>query len=192
MSLARLLTALLTFNIALTSIVGAQPQRPVTLPGNVSTRWTPNRGPNFRPPASNWRAPTWATGPRPSWARNNGRRPGTVLVNPRPWGGANWAWNAGRPWTANASFWGGGFWGAFAGAALTTAIWNQTRFTSPAVGSPGWALFQNYGLTPTRCGPQNLVYIYGPNNSVMCAFPNRYVPAGFYSVDPVTLQLFVM
>jgi hypothetical protein len=57
---------------------------------------------------------------------------------------------------------------------------------------PGWSLFQNYGLQPAPCGPQNLVYIYGPNNSVMCAFPNMYVPAGFYYVDPMTLQLFVM
>jgi hypothetical protein len=53
-------------------------------------------------------------------------------------------------------------------------------------------VFQNYGLQPAPCGPQNLVYVYGPNNSVMCALPNMYVPAGFYWVDPASLQLFVM
>jgi hypothetical protein len=187
MSLVRVLAALLTINIALTSIVAAQqrPQPP------SSSAWTPNRGPNFRPPASSLRPPTWANAPRPGWARNNGHRRGTVLVNPRPFG-PSWGWNRGRPWTANPGFWGGGFWGAFAAFTVAGALWNQTRFTSPSVGSPGWTLFQNYGLQPARCGPQNLVYIYGPNNSVMCAFPNRYVPAGFYWVDPATLQLFVM
>jgi hypothetical protein len=93
---------------------------------------------------------------------------------------------------ANPRFWGGGFWGSFGPFTLSGAIWNQTRFTSPSAGSPGWMVFQNYGLQPAPCGPQNLVYVYGPNNSVMCALPNMYVPAGFYWVDPASLQLFVM
>jgi hypothetical protein len=94
----------------------------------------------------------------------------------------------------NTGYWGGGFWGPFAFFTLAagTALWNQTRFVEPGWGSPGWWLFQNYGLTPARCGPQNLVYIYGPNDSVMCAYPNMYVPPGFYYVDPGTLQLYVM
>jgi hypothetical protein len=97
-------------------------------------------------------------------------------------------------WNASANYWGGGFWGPFALFTLAagSSVWNQTRFFEPAVGSPGWWLFQNYGLVPARCGPQNLVYIYGPNDGVMCAFPNMYVPAGFYYVDPATLTLFVM
>jgi hypothetical protein len=188
--LGRLLIALLTFNLALTGIAPAQTH--VTLPGRVpSSPWRPNRPPNFRPPQSNVRPPTWSTAPRPPWARNNGHRRGSILVNPRPIG-PNWGWNAGRPWVANPGFWGGGFWGSLAAFTVAGAIWNQTRHTSPMVGSPGWVLFQNYGLTPARCGPQNLVYIYGPNNSVMCAYPNMYVLAGFYYVDPATLQLFVM
>jgi hypothetical protein len=114
-------------------------------------------------------------------------------VNPRAWP-SRWAWNNGVAWVPQRAFWGGGFWGSFGPFTLAAgqAFWTQNRFTSPAVGSPGWFLFQNYGLVAAPCGPQNLVYIYGPNDSVMCAFPNMYVQAGFYYVDPGTLQLFVM
>ncbi|MBV9333359.1 MAG: hypothetical protein JO146_05080 [Candidatus Eremiobacteraeota bacterium] len=147
----------------------------------------------MRPPTSGWNRPAWANHPRPGWARNNGWRPNYVLVNPR-FGGARWWWNRGNPWVVNTGYWGGGFWGPFAFFTLAAgaALWNQTRFVEPGWGSPGWWLFQNYGLTPARCGPQNLVYIYGPNDSVMCAYPNMYVPPGFYYVDPGTLQLYVM
>jgi hypothetical protein len=31
--------------------------------------------------------------------------------------------------------------------------------------------------------------IYGPNNSVICAYPNNLVAAGNYSVDSQTLTL---
>jgi hypothetical protein len=114
-------------------------------------------------------------------------------VNPR-WFGTRWGWNNGVPWAVNAGYWGGGFWGPFGmfTMAAGASFWNQTRFVQPGVGSPGWWLFQAYGLQPAMCGPQNLVYIYGPNDSVMCAYPNMYVLAGFYYVDPATLQLYVM
>jgi hypothetical protein len=68
----------------------------------------------------------------------------------------------------------------------------QTRHVAPTINSPGWQLFQNYGLRPALCGPQNLVYVYGPESGVMCAIPNQYVRAGFYYVDPETLQLLVL
>jgi hypothetical protein len=116
-----------------------------------------------------------------------------MLVNPR-FMGRPWGWNNGVQWFARPNYWGGGFWGPFAFFTLAAgqAIWAQNRFNQPALGSPGWWLFQNYGLVPTACGPHNLVYIFGPNDSVMCAFPNEYVLAGWYYVDPATLQLFVM
>jgi hypothetical protein len=76
--------------------------------------------------------------------------------------------------------------------ALGQALWSQNRYATPHYGSPGWYLYENYGLQPAACGHQNLVYIYGPNNSVMCAYPNQYVFAGAYYVDPATLQLLVM
>jgi hypothetical protein len=116
-----------------------------------------------------------------------------VLINPR-FGGNRWWWNQGAPWYVNSGYWGGGFWGPFGlfTLAVGASLWDQTRFVEPGWGSPGWWLFQTYGLVPARCGPQNLVYIYGPNDSVMCAYPNEYVLAGFYYVDPGTLQLYVM
>jgi hypothetical protein len=116
-----------------------------------------------------------------------------VLVNPR-FNPNRWGWNNGVQWSVRPNYWGGGFWGPFGLFTLAAgqALWTQTRFVEPAMGSPGWWLFQNYGLQPARCGPQNLVYIYGPNDGVMCAYPNMYVLPGFYYVDPATLQLHVM
>lgn len=167
------------------------PARPTPRP--TANPWRPNRPPNVRPPNTGWQRPPWANHTRPSWARNHGWRQNYVLVNPRFTGG-NWWWNRGSPWFVNNNYWGGGFWGPFGVFTLGVgvALWNQTRFNEPGWGSPGWWLFQTYGLTPARCGPHDLVYIFGPNNSVMCAFPNMYVPPGWYYVDPNTLQLFVM
>lgn len=167
------------------------PVRPTPRP--TLAPWRPNRPPNYRPPQTGWQRPPWANQPRPSWARNHGFRPNYILANPRPYA-YNWAWNNGAQWSPRGNYWGGGFWGPFALFSLAAgqALWAQNRYASPGYGSPGWYLFQNYGLQPAACGPQNLVYIYGPNNGVMCAYPNEYVLAGFYYVDPATLQLFVM
>jgi hypothetical protein len=163
------------------------PPRPTASP------WKPNRPPNYRPPNNGWHRPAWANQPRPPWVVYNGRRPNYILVNPRPYA-YNWGWNNGNQWYPHNQYWGGGFWGPFSIFALTAgqALWSQNRYASPAYSSPGWYLFQNYGLQYTQCGRQNLVYIYGPNNSVMCAYPNEYVLAGAYYVDPATLQLLVM
>lgn len=172
------------------NLVVAQRVQPHPMP--TVGPWRPNRPPQYRPPAPGVRPPAWAGRPRPPWARNNGWRAGSVLVNPRP--GGPWGWNRGVRWTPRPNYWGGGFWGPFGAFTIAAgaALWQQTRFTAPASGSPGWQLFQAYGLVPARCGPQNLVYIYGPNDGVMCAYPNMYVQAGFYYVDPATLQLYVM
>lgn len=55
--------------------------------------------------------------------------------------------------------------------------------------SPGAELLQNYGLAQTQCGPPNLVVIWGPNNSVICAYPNNLVASGNYELDPTTLAI---
>jgi hypothetical protein len=50
-------------------------------------------------------------------------------------------------------------------------------------------LLQDYGLQQTPCGPPDLVVIWGPDNSVICALPNNNVGPGNYSVDPETFSL---
>ena len=165
-------------------------QRPTPRP--TVNPWHPNRKPYWRAPAPGWRRPAWAYAPRPAWYRPV-YRTNYVLVNPRPYA-SNWAWNGGYQWYPQTNYWGGGFWGPFATFSLLAgqALWNQNRYSAPSYAYPGWYLYQNYGLQPVACGPQNLVYIYGPNNGVMCAYPNQYVMGGVYYVDPASLQLYVM
>ena len=55
--------------------------------------------------------------------------------------------------------------------------------------SPGAQLLGDYGLMQTQCGPPNLVVIWGPGNSVICAYPNGLVGPGNYELDPATLTL---
>jgi hypothetical protein len=55
--------------------------------------------------------------------------------------------------------------------------------------SPGAELLADYGLEQVQCGAANLVKIWGPYHSVVCARPNELVPAGNYEVDPATLTL---
>lgn len=121
-----------------------------------------------------------------------------VVVNPRGWGA--WGWNNGRAWAPNYSYWGGGFWGAFAaGAAVTgltsAAINAATADDEPTYvvidsNSPGNTLFTSYGLTQIACSDSDsIVAIYGPQESVVCANPNSNVPAGIYDVNPSDLTL---
>jgi hypothetical protein len=120
---------------------------------------------------------------------------GAVVVNP-VYHGAAWGWNRGVAWAPYPSYWGGGFWGSFAAGAATAAVMgsivrsNQT-YTSYQVApsSPGSTLLSNYGLQQTQCGSGNLVVIYGPNNGVICAYPNDKVAAGSYAVNADTLTL---
>jgi hypothetical protein len=96
-------------------------------------------------------------------------------------------------------YWGGGFWGPFALGALTDALLfgsiaddrEQLIYPSYQVepDSPGEQLLQDYGLQQTQCGQANLVVIWGPDNSVICAFPNYSVAPGEYEVDPSTFTL---
>jgi hypothetical protein len=130
---------------------------------------------------------------------NNGRNgyyySGAVVVNPI-YRGPAWGWNHGAVWAPYPSYWGGGFWGAFAVGAATAAVmgsiyYNNQTYTSYQIssGSPGATLLSNYGLQQVPCGPPNLVVIYGPNLGVICANPNGRVAAGSYAVNTDTLTL---
>jgi hypothetical protein len=122
---------------------------------------------------------------------------GAVVVNP-VYRGPAWGWNHGVAWYPAPTYWGGGFWGAMAIGATSAAIFgsivNSTTHetvTSYQVqpSSPGATLLSNYGLTQTQCGGPNLVNIYGPNNSAICAYPNNTVSAGNYSVNTSNLTI---
>jgi hypothetical protein len=122
---------------------------------------------------------------------------GRVIYNPRRWGG--WGWNRGMHWYPAPIYWGGGFWGPFAFSGLTAGLLfgsiidyqDQAIYPSYQIEptSPGAELLQNYGLQQTECGPPNLVVIWGPDNSVICAYPNDLVGAGNYELDPATLTI---
>lgn len=121
---------------------------------------------------------------------------GTYVTNPVYGAYPAWGWNAGVVWWPAPYYWGGGFWGPFAIGAATAAIYgsfvaNNVTYTSYEVqpSSPGAKLLASYSLTQTQCGPPNLVVIYGPNNSVICAFPNNLVAAGTYGVNEQTLTI---
>lgn len=130
---------------------------------------------------------------------NTGDR--NVVVNPRgDWD--NWGWNGNRPWYPNYNYWGGGFWGGVAAGAITTGItsaiinsddddnYSQPTYIVIEQNSPGFQMFNSYGLTQVQCiedGTQ--VYIYGPQNTLMCARPNSLVSPGYYDVDPEGLIL---
>ncbi len=123
-----------------------------------------------------------------------------VVVNP-VYHGPAWGWNRGVAWYPAPNYWGGGFWGAWAIGATTAIIYgsivNSTTHQTVtsyqvAPDSPGATLLQNYSLTQTQCGPPNLVVIYGPNDSVICAVPNNLVTAGQYTLDTSNLSIVSM
>ena len=101
------------------------------------------------------------------------------------WSGHPWGWNGGRAWYASPRYWGGGFWGAFA-LGLTVGDVGYYQVQS---GYPGYELLANYGLQQTSCDQPDLVNIFGPDGSEICAYPNDMVAPGDYSVDPATLTL---
>jgi hypothetical protein len=121
-----------------------------------------------------------------------------VIANPHHFNGT-WGWNHGVAWRPAPTYWGGGFWGpwalgALAGAVLFGAIVDdsaQIEYPSYQVepDSPGAQALQSYGLQQTECGPPNLVVIWGPDNSVVCAVPNDPVAPGDYELDPSSLNL---
>jgi hypothetical protein len=112
--------------------------------------------------------------------------------------GGAYGWNGGVVWAPAYGYWGGGFWGAWAigmtSAALFGSIVNTTTHETIVSyevqpSSPGSTMLSNYQLTQVQCGPPNLVEIYGPENSVICANPNNLVQAGQYNLDTQTLSL---
>jgi hypothetical protein len=157
------------------------PNPPAQRPNPPAQR--PNN-PNYRPPSPNYRPPNY-------------RPPHTVVVVNPIYRGPAWGWNRGVAWYPAPAYWGGGFWGTLAIAATSAAIFgyivgqNNQQIVSYQVqpNSPGAQMLMNYQLTQTQCGPPNLVVIYGPDNSVICAYPNNLVSAGTYSLDPSTLTL---
>jgi len=124
------------------------------------------------------------------------RYTGPVVRNGRAPGGP-WGWNHGVAWAPAPVYWGGGFWGPWALAGLPTAVYfgaipdGQIVYPSYQAepDSPGAQLLQDYGLQQTPCGPPDLVVIWGPDNSVICAVPNSTVGPGNYTVDPETFSL---
>lgn len=113
-------------------------------------------------------------------------------VNPPPNGGRPvpnpnnyqaWSWNGDVAWIGFDGYWGNGFWGPLAYGLSASAY-------LVAQGSPGAKLLQAYELTQTPCGPPDLVEIFGPDGSEICAFPNALVAPGQYYVDPDTLTLY--
>jgi hypothetical protein len=108
-----------------------------------------------------------------------------------------WGWNGGVAWDAAPYYWGGGFWGAYAAGVASAVAWgsvvnasNQAVYSYQVqANSPGAKLLSSYNLTQTQCGPPDLVVIYGPNNSLICAQPNNLVSAGTYTVDSSNLTI---
>lgn len=126
---------------------------------------------------------------------NNTGYHGAVIINPG-YRGPAWGWHGGAAWYPTSAYWGGGFWGPFAIGVTSVALYgaivaNNQRYVSYQVqpSSPGATMLSNYHLTQTQCGPPNLVVVYGPNNSVICAYPNNIVSAGNYSLDTSNLSL---
>jgi hypothetical protein len=122
---------------------------------------------------------------------------GAYVTNPIYGGYPAWGWNAGMAWYPAPYYYGGGFWGAMAIGATTAALYgsivaaNSQTLASYQVQpqSPGAKLLTSYKLTQVPCGPPNLVVIYGPNNSAICAQPNSMVAAGYYNVDSSNLSI---
>jgi len=117
-----------------------------------------------------------------------------VVVNPR--GGTAWGWNRGVAWAPRTNYWGGGFWGPFAlgtaAVGMTSAIVNSgsSNYYTVEQSSPGYNLLSSYGLVQTQClDDPNLVYMYGPQDSLICANPNNLVPSGDYDINIDTLTL---
>ncbi len=141
------------------------------------------------------------TGNRRNTNINSGNR-NTVINNPTYAGGGAYGWNGGVAWAPAPYYYGGGFWGAMAigvtSAAVFGAIVHEDEETHQNVtynsyevqpNSPGATFLSSYSLTQVKCGPPNLVVVYGPENSVICANPNDKVPAGEYELSTDNLSL---
>jgi hypothetical protein len=175
----------------------SRPAAPVQRPAN------PGGGYNFnndigRPPAPS-QLPS-GPGNRPGGPGNgggignrppSGRPPIAPIAPPLP----PWGWNGGVIWYPAVGYWGGGFWGPYGwgyyGAYYGSYTYSEEELKSYEVASdtPGAKVLANYGLTQTQCGPQGLVVIFGPENTVICAQPNTTVAAGEYQLDTTNLTI---
>ncbi len=165
----------------------SRPNPPANRPNNGNNNNRPNNGNNN---SNNGNRTNINTGNRNTCVNC------TVVRNPVYGGGGAWGWNHGVAWAPVPYYWGGGFWGAMAigvtsAAVFGTIVANNQTYTSYEVqpSSPGATMLANYNLTQTQCGPPNLVVVYGPDNSVICAYPNQTVSAGTYNLDTTTLSL---
>lgn len=139
------------------------------------------------------------TGNRRNTNINSGNR-NTTINNPVYAGGA-YGWNGGVAWAPAPYYWGGGFWGAMAIGVTSAAVFGaivdddtHTTYNSYEVqpNTPGSTFMSSYGLVQVKCGAPNLVVVYGPEKSVICANPNDKVPAGEYQLNSETLALTAM
>jgi hypothetical protein len=178
--------------------MGAQrPSQPISRPpGGGSSANRPPNGSPARPvaPPPNYYRPA-GSNTHGYYAGYRGAR--VVVVNPVYHRYSPWHWNRGVIWYPVGSYWGGGFWGPYAigvttaivfGAALNAASQPITSY-KVAPNSPGATLLTNYQLTQTPCGPQGLVVIFGPDDSVICTHPNHLVHAGTYDLDAQQLSI---
>jgi hypothetical protein len=124
---------------------------------------------------------------------------GSTYYVSNPHGYSTWGWHGGVVWAPAPTYWGGGFWGAFAAgvvvAGATAAIMHASAPQYPTTyvvvqSSPGYTLLTSYGLRQVPCGPNVVVINY--SGSVICAQPNATVAPGSYSVNIGTLTLVAM
>ncbi|XFA74006.1 hypothetical protein RYO59_002270 [Thermosynechococcaceae cyanobacterium Okahandja] len=163
--------------------------RPAGNPPRGPVDTTPRGGVDVTPatPGNPPRGGVDVTPTAPRYRYNN------AIVNPR-WnpGLGNWWWNGNRPWYPNRVYWGGGFWGNIATAAVAGSVAAAQSEPTVVVTSPGGQLLSSYNLVQVPCNSANttnLVVIRGPEGSVICAQPTATVPSGVYIVDPETLSL---
>jgi hypothetical protein len=133
----------------------------------------------------------------------NGNRPNGdrgYVQNPI-YNGPNYGWNGGVVWAPVPYYWGGGFWGPWAWGVTSVYVYGEIHDEEEDVtynsyqvqpGTPGETFLNSYQLVQVPCGPPNLVVVYGPEQSVICATPNQYVGVGEYQLDTTSLSLISM
>lgn len=165
-------------------------------PPNGGGYHPPANGGNYRPPAPPPPAYYRPPGSNSHGYYNGYHGPRGIVANP-VYRGPAWGWNRGIAWYPAPTYWGGGFWGALAIGITAAAVFgaivdaDQQQVVSYQVepNSPGATLLANYQLTQVPCGPPDLVVIFGPDNSVICAYPNNLVSAGEYDLDAQQLTI---
>ncbi|HTZ55293.1 MAG TPA: hypothetical protein VMB20_09530 [Candidatus Acidoferrum sp.] len=187
----------------------SRPAAPAQRPSTPVQR--PSNGYNFnndigRPPSASQLPSGPGVGNRPGGGVGNGggNRPGNgggignrppvaPIAPPLP----AWGWNGGVIWYPAYGYWGGGFWGPYGygyypgyyGSYTYVETHEEVKSYEVAQDSPGSKVLAAYGLTQTQCGPEGLVVIFGPENSVICAQANATVAAGEYQLDTTNLTI---